>query len=342
MPFMTYSFIRSLLFYLPPETAHRFALKTLAVFACLTRPLPTIATNPTTVMGLTFPNRIGLAAGFDKNGECIDGFAILDFGFIEIGTVTPRPQSGNPKPRLFRLLPAQALINRMGFNNRGVEYLLTQVKKAKFNGILGINIGKNFDTPLERAVEDYLFCLTRVYAYASYIVINISSPNTSGLRQLQFGAALNELLSTLKKAQLTLAQQQQKYVPLVVKIAPDLTEEEIQEIAEILLTQQIDGVIATNTTLSREGVEGLPHAEETGGLSGAPIFNKSLKVVQQLSIKLQGKIPIIACGGIMSAENAQAMLNAGASLIQVYTGLIYQGPRLIQEIATNLNKKIRQ
>ena len=328
---MLYPIIRSLLFKLPPETAHKTTLKTLALFQQLgiSHFLGHKTQTPVTLMGLNFPNLIGLAAGFDKNGDYIDALAPLGFGFIEIGTITPRPQPGNPKPRLFRLPQAQALINRMGFNNQGVDYLVNQVKQAKYSGILGINIGKNFDTPLEQAAQDYLFCFERVYAHASYITVNISSPNTKGLRDLQDSHALTELLSVLKTAQYVLAQQQQKYVPLVVKIAPDLDSTAIEAMAAVFLQQKVDGVIATNTTLSREGVTELPHATETGGLSGRPVFAKSLSVVRQLSHHLQGKIPIIGCGGIMSAQDRQTMLDAGASLVQIYTGLIYQGLGLL-------------
>ncbi|HVV67651.1 MAG TPA: quinone-dependent dihydroorotate dehydrogenase [Gammaproteobacteria bacterium] len=328
---MLYPILRSLLFQLPPETAHKTTLKTLALLQKLglSHLISRKHQQPITLMGLQFPNPIGLAAGFDKNGDYIDALAPLGFGFIEIGTITPRPQPGNPKPRLFRLPKAQALINRMGFNNQGVDYLVNQVKQAKYSGILGINIGKNFDTPLEQAAQDYLFCLERVYAHASYITVNISSPNTQGLRQLQDTNALTELLTALKTAQHHLAEQHQKYVPLVVKIAPDLDNAAIEDMATVFLQQKIDGVIATNTTLSREGVTELPHANETGGLSGKPLFDKSLNVVQQLSHHLQGQIPIIGCGGIMSVKDIQTMRAAGASLVQVYTGLVYQGLQLL-------------
>ncbi len=328
---MLYPILRSLLFQLPPETAHSLTLKILSLGQQLHLNFLFARKNitPVTVMGLTFPNATGLAAGLDKNGDYINALASLGFGFIEIGTVTPRPQTGNPKPRLFRLPEAQALINRMGFNNQGVDHLIGQVQQAKYSGILGINISKNFDTPLERAAEDYLFCFERVYPHASYITVNISSPNTAGLRQLQDSQALTDLLQKLKAAQTTLAQRLQRYVPLVIKIAPDLSVTEIQAMANIFLTQRIDGVIATNTTVSRLSVAGLPNAVETGGLSGRPLFSKSLQVVEQLCNELQGKIPVIGCGGIMSVEDKQAMLAAGASLVQVYTGLIYQGLKLL-------------
>jgi dihydroorotate dehydrogenase len=327
-----YTLIRPLLFQLKPETAHHLTLASLSWWdrlGLLKKPLSNAP--PVQAMGIDFPNPIGLAAGLDKNGDYINALATLGFGFIEIGTITPRAQSGNPRPRLFRLQKNQALINRMGFNNKGVDYLIDRVKKAQFQGILGINIGKNFDTPLERAVEDYNLCLVRVYPYASYIVINISSPNTPHLRQLLYGQALVELLSALKNTQAQLAAQYQKYVPLVVKISPDLTDAEIAHIAQICLEQRIDGLIATNTTISREGLTDSVHANESGGLSGEPLFQQSQAVVAKLHHYLQGNIPIIACGGIMNAADAATMLQAGASLVQIYTGLIYKGPRLIKE-----------
>jgi len=337
---MIYSLMRPLLFRLLPETAHRFTLQTLNALnrLKLTKLIfGKIPHAPCTVMGLNFPNPVGLAAGMDKNAESIDSLAALGFGFIEVGTVTPRPQPGNPPPRLFRLPTALALINRMGFNNQGVERLLENIQKARFGGILGINIGKNFDTPLENAVDDYLVGLHKVYAFADYVAVNISSPNTPGLRQLQQGDELDRLLNTLKQAQRQLANQHDKYVPLAVKIAPDLNEEELAVIANQLLAYEIDGVIATNTTLSRAGVENLPYANETGGLSGAPLSARSTKVVQQLSATLQGKIPIIAAGGVMSAADAEEKLQAGARLVQIYTGLIYRGPALVKEIIDILN-----
>ncbi len=330
-----YTLLRSLLFTLPPEIAHHFILKSLKIFHSLKLIQLLFGKTlhaPCTVMGLNFPNQVGLAAGLDKNAEYIDCLAALGFGFIEVGTVTPRPQSGNPLPRLFRLPAAQALINRMGFNNQGVDKLLDNIQKARFSGILGINIGKNFDTPLERAVEDYLIGLHKVYAYADYVVINISSPNTPGLRQLQAGEELDHLLDALKQAQQQLAEQHNKYVPLVIKIAPDLTQKELTTIANKLLAYHIDGVIATNTTISRKAVESLPHANEKGGLSGAPLSMRATEVIQELNATLQGKIPIIAAGGVMTARDAQKKRLAGASLVQIYTGLIYQGPALIKEI----------
>lgn len=327
--------LHRLLLCLPPEMAHRVALNALRI----AHRMELYATPPLSdssgveVMGLHFPNRLGLAAGMDKNGEYIQPLAALGFGFIEIGTVTPLPQPGNPKPRLFRLPKAQAIINRMGFNNRGVDYLVHQVQQAQFDGILGINIGKNLSTPLERAAEDYLFCLQRVYPYASYVTINLSSPNTSGLRQLQYGETLNHLLERLKREQRQLQQQHDKWVPLVVKIAPDLDEENLTTLAMTLREQGIEGVIATNTTISRERVSDLPHAAEMGGLSGQPLFHRSLHTVKQLHQVLQGSIPIIGCGGIQTPEQATELFTAGAQLIQLYTSLIYHGTHIVSQLS---------
>jgi len=337
---MRYPLIRSLLFSLPPETAHRVTLTglqwlhRLKLSALLAPPHPDSA--PCTVMGLAFPNRLGLAAGLDKNGEYIDALAALGFGFIEIGTVTPRPQPGNPRPRLFRVREAQALINRMGFNNHGVDALVSHVRRAKYRGILGVNIGKNVDTPLERAADDYVACLRKVYADASYVALNISSPNTQDLRKLQGAGALDRLLATLKTEQQALAVRHGKYVPLAVKLAPDLDTREIIAIADTLLKHEVDGVIATNTTLSRQGVAPFPHGAESGGLSGAPLRIRSTTVVKQLSLALAGKIPIIGVGGMMNGLDAQEKIRAGASLVQIYSGLIYRGPALIEEILASL------
>ncbi|NOR81187.1 MAG: quinone-dependent dihydroorotate dehydrogenase, partial [Methyloprofundus sp.] len=270
--------------------------------------------------------------GLDKNGDYIDALAELGFGSIEIGTVTPRPQPGNPKPRLFRLPEHQAIINRMGFNNQGVDYLLKQVEASQYQGVLGINIGKNFDTPIEKATEDYLICLRKAYLAASYITINISSPNTKNLRQLQQGDEIKKLLSALKEEQQLLEKQHNKYTPIAVKIAPDLNDEEIRHIAGLLKEFSIDGVIATNTTIERSAVQGHPLAGETGGLSGTPVKRKSTYVVERLADELQGNIPIIAVGGIMSHNDAQEKLDAGASLVQIYSGLIFQGPHLVHDI----------
>jgi len=284
-------------------------------------------------MGIDFPNRVGLAAGLDKNGEYIQALSALGFGFIEIGTVTPRPQPGNTKPRLFRLPAAKAIINRMGFNNKGIDYLTDQVIEARnkgFTGIIGINIGKNFNTFVENATEDYLIGLRVAYPYADYITVNISSPNTPGLRSLQYGDELDNLLSALKLEQVKLAAQYKKYKPIAIKVAPDLTKEEIKGIAEALLKNNMDGLIATNTTLSREAVCCMLHGDEAGGLSGEPVKEISTKVIRQFSSCLKGEIPIIGVGGIASVKDAQEKLDAGASLVQIYTGLIYEGPNLVK------------
>ena len=340
---MIYTSLRPLLFKLAPETAHRVTLQSLeTLYRLKLAPLFFGCQHaaPCTVMGLNFPNAVGLAAGMDKNAEYIDSLAALGFGFIEVGTVTPRPQIGNPQPRLFRLPQAHGIINRMGFNNQGVDQLIRNVKKSHFKGILGINIGKNFDTPLEKAVDDYLIGLQKVYQYADYVTVNISSPNTPGLRDLQQDTALEQLLKTLTHAQKNLAQQHQKYVPLLIKIAPDLTDIEVAALANTVLKYAIDGIIATNTTLSRAGVENLEHANEQGGLSGAPLSKRATEIVSQLSDRLQGKIPIIAAGGIMSAADAQDKIKAGASLVQIYTGLIYQGPHLVKKISRVLHQSV--
>lgn len=292
--------------------------------------------KPVSVLGLTFPNPLGLAAGLDKNGECIDAFAAMGFGFIEVGTVTPRAQAGNPKPRLFRLPAAQAVINRMGFNNKGVDYLVEQIQQSEYSGILGINIGKNKTTPEQQALDDYVLCLKKVYQYADYVVINISSPNTPGLRNLQYGTALETLLAGLQQTQTALAQQYGKKVPLLVKIAPDLTPAEVQAIADSLRKLQVDGVIATNTTIQRPGVDGLRHSCEKGGLSGAPLQPQSLAITAQLATALAGEVPIIAVGGVDSASAARARLDGGASLVQVYSALLYRGPTLVADIVNQL------
>ena len=328
---MLYSLARPLLFSLAPERAHELTLSLLKSSHAMGMMRQNVASKPVTCMGIEFPNPVGLAAGLDKNGAYIDALASQGFGFIEIGTITPRPQPGNPEPRLFRLPKAKAIINRMGFNNDGVDKLIENVKAAKFKGVLGINIGKNAATPVENAVDDYLICLERVYNYASYITVNISSPNTKNLRSLQSGDALTELLETLKNRQLELAQENQHYVPLVLKVAPDLEAEDIAFIAQQLLQFKIDGLIVTNTTLSREGVEGLEHAEEAGGLSGAPVFEKSTACLKAFADALQGQIPLIGVGGILSGADAAAKKQAGASLVQVYSGLIYTGPKLVKD-----------
>jgi len=326
-----YSLIRPLLFGLDAETAHDLTIAALQRFACLL-PLPAIATQrPVRVMGLDFPNRVGLAAGLDKNGEAIDGLAKLGFGFLEIGTVTPRPQPGNPKPRLFRLPEKQALINRLGFNNHGLATLMANVGATKYRGILGINIGKNADTPIERAAEDYLACLDKVYPLAGYVTVNVSSPNTANLRRLQGDAELETLLGALKSRQGELAEKHGRYVPLALKIAPDLDEGQIAGIAVALRRHRLDAVIATNTTLDRTAVAGLPHAQEAGGLSGAPLFEKSTAVLGVLAKALANELPIIAVGGIVDGAGAKAKIAAGAQLVQLYSGLIYRGPELVRE-----------
>ncbi len=328
---MLYSLARPLLFTLAPERAHELTLSMLDKAYKLGFMHQKVANKPVTCMGIEFPNPVGLAAGLDKNGAHIDALAALGFGFIEIGTITPRPQAGNPQPRLFRIPEAKAIINRMGFNNDGVDKLVENVKASKFKGILGINIGKNADTPVEDAVSDYLICLEKVYNYASYITVNISSPNTKNLRSLQSGDALTELLQTLKDRQLELAEQYNHYVPLVLKVAPDLTIEDINFISTQLLKFKIDGLIVTNTTLGRDGVENLPNGNEAGGLSGAPVFEKSTECLRQFSKILDGRMPLIGVGGIVSGDQAVIKQQAGASLIQVYSGLIYTGPTLVKD-----------
>lgn len=334
-----YALAKPFLFQLDAENAHDLTLKSLkfAEKSGLLNLLPKPARcQPKQVMGLSFPNPVGLAAGLDKNGTVIDGMAALGFGFLEIGTITPRAQPGNPKPRLFRVKEAEGIINRFGFNNLGVDNLIQNVQTAKYRGILGINIGKNFDTPNERAVDDYLICMRKVYGYASYITVNISSPNTKNLRQLQEKDALDALLATLKAEQKVLAEKHGKYVPIALKIAPDLDAAQVVEIADLLKAHQFDGVIATNTTLARDAVEGLPNATETGGLSGAPVREKSTLVISQLAKQLAGELPIIGVGGILSGADAAEKIVAGASLVQVYSGLIYRGPSLVRDICKTL------
>jgi dihydroorotate dehydrogenase len=343
---MLYPLFRPLLFTLDPETAHDVAFAALdAAVACGAERLiaPQVAASPVEAMGLAFPNRIGLAAGLDKNAAHIDGLASLGFGFIECGTVTPRPQPGNPKPRLFRLTDAKALINRMGFNNEGVERFLVNVARSRFGpksgGILGLNIGRNFDTPNDSAVDDYLTCLRAVYAAASYVTVNISSPNTAGLRELQDVAALEPLLAALKAEQAKLSQKHGKYTPLAVKISPDLVAADIGRIARTLQRMRIDGVIATNTTTDRGAVGALPRGGEAGGLSGAPLRERSTAAVRALAQALDGALTIIGVGGIMSGEDAREKIAAGATLVQIYTGLIYRGPELVVEIAEALARR---
>jgi dihydroorotate dehydrogenase len=334
-----YAVARNWLFRQDAEQSHDFTLRLLKRYAGTPLSLAwrqRLPAKPSRVMGIEFPNPVGLAAGLDKNADCIKAFAQMGFGFIEVGTVTPRAQPGNAKPRMFRIPDKQAIINRMGFNNLGVDYLVEQVKQAKFTGVLGINIGKNKDTSDAHAVDDYLHCMRKIYAYASYITVNISSPNTPGLRAFQHGDALDHLLAALKQEQANLQQQHQRYVPIAVKIAPDLSPDGVVDIASALLKHQIDGVIATNTTLARDAVAGCLHAEEAGGLSGAVLATKSTAIVSQLYAVLGEQIPIIAVGGIDSLAAAQDKFAAGAKLVQLYTGFIYRGPSLIKEIVNGL------
>ena len=330
-----YSLIRRILFLFDAETIHVFSLKALSFInsvGLLRLFVKKRIDSPVTVMGIEFPNAVGLAAGLDKNARHIDALAQCGFGFIEVGTVTPLAQPGNDKPRLFRLPADDAIINRMGFNNAGVEALVNNVKKSHRACVLGINIGKNKDTPLENAVDDYLICMRQVYQFADYIAINISSPNTPGLRDLQHGEGLTALLTQLKDEQVDLEKQYQRYVPLAAKIAPDLDENEIQDIAKRLKSVKIDAVIATNTSNSRPpSLQCKNTAKETGGLSGAPVFELSTHVLKQMVRELEGEIPVIAVGGITSSKDAQEKISAGASLVQIYTGFIYAGPQLVHD-----------
>ncbi|GAA7757647.1 MULTISPECIES: quinone-dependent dihydroorotate dehydrogenase [Cupriavidus] len=339
-----YPLLRPALFSMDAEDAHHFTLnnlmraKRMGLAGCIGN---SIADDPRTVMGVRFPNPVGLAAGLDKDGAYIDGLAAFGFGFIEVGTVTPRAQPGNPRPRMFRLPQADALINRMGFNNGGVDAFIRNVQASRWKaegGVLGLNIGKNADTPIERAADDYLYCLERVYPHASYVTVNISSPNTKNLRQLQGASELDSLLSTLKAAQQRLADQHKRYVPVALKIAPDLDDDQVRNIGDALVRHKIDGVIATNTTISRDAVKGLPHAEEAGGLSGRPVFEASTRVVRALREVIGDALPIIGVGGIFSGADARAKIDAGAQLVQVYSGLIYRGPTLVRECASALRR----
>jgi dihydroorotate dehydrogenase len=332
-----YSIIQKLMFTQDAEWSHDFTINWLKhtqnnLLNCVYK--QNLPDKPVYAFGLTFKNPVGLAAGLDKNGECIDAFAAMGFGFIEIGTVTPKPQPGNDKPRMFRLPKGEAIINRMGFNNKGVDNLIENVKQAKYKGILGINIGKNKDTPDELALNDYLICLRKVYNYASYVTVNISSPNTPGLRNLQHGQALDELLIGLKNEQKLLQIQFAKYVPILVKIAPDLTDREIVDMSNSLINAEIDGVIATNTTLDRSEVLDQQYADEMGGLSGAVLAAKSQAVTEKLVEVIAGRLTVIGVGGIHSSASAKARIDAGSTLIQLYTSLIYQGPKVIKEIVS--------
>ena len=331
---MLYAFARPLLFALDPETAH---LLTLALADAPLRfgllRAPRVPHHPVRALGLDFPNPVGLAAGLDKNAEHVDALGALGFGFIEVGTVTPRPQPGNPRPRLFRLPAANALINRLGFNNVGLDAFIANLRRASWRGVLGINVGRNFDTPNEHAADDYVACLERVYEHASYVTVNISSPNTTGLRELQEKEPLERLLGRLVEVRARLADRHAKSVPLALKVSPDLGREEIREIACAVRRHRIDAVIATNTSLSREGVEGLCFADETGGLSGAPIRARATGVLATFAAELKGEVALIGAGGIVSGADAAEKAAAGASLVQLYTGLIYRGPALIAECA---------
>ena len=334
-----YPLLRSVLFMFDPERAHSISMALLefAYRLKLTRLLfGKRKYAPVKVLGLEFPNAIGLAAGLDKNGDHIDALAACGFGFVEVGTVTPRAQPGNPKPRLFRLVKDEAIINRMGFNNEGVEYLVNKVKASKRDCIIGINIGKNRDTSLEHAVDDYVNAFEQVYPYADYVTVNISSPNTPGLRDLQHGEELNRLLLTLKQRQRQLKDEYGSYKPLLVKIAPDLSDAEIRQLANTLLDHKVDGVIATNTSNQRPELKSTVLASEQGGLSGRPIQPQSDHVLTVLLDELNGEIPVIAVGGIMSAADAQRKIQAGAALVQLYTGFIYSGPRLISDISDKI------
>ncbi|MEN4768185.1 quinone-dependent dihydroorotate dehydrogenase [Duffyella gerundensis] len=336
---MFYPLVRKALFKLDAERAHELTFQQLRFISGTPLEMmirQQVASRPVKCMGLTFKNGLGLAAGLDKNGECINAFAAMGFGFIEVGTVTPRPQAGNDKPRMFRLPEAEGIINRMGFNNLGVDHLVDNVKKARFDGILGINVGKNKDTAVENGKDDYLICMEKVYAHAGYIAINISSPNTPGLRTLQYGEALDELLAAIKAKQGELEKRHLKYVPVAVKIAPDLSEEELVQIADSLVRHGIDGVIATNTTLDRSLVSGLKFSEEAGGLSGRPVQSRSTEVIRRLAVELNGRLPIIGVGGIDSLTSAREKIAAGATLVQIYSGFIYKGPPLIKEIVNHL------
>jgi dihydroorotate dehydrogenase len=327
---------RSLLFLLPAELSHDLGLKGLRFlhqFGLIGLLRPKVQALPLAVFGLQFTNPVGLAAGLDKNADYIDALGALGFGFIEVGTITPKPQPGNPQPRLFRLRKEHAIINRMGFNNKGVDHLVEQLKRRRYQGVVGVNIGKNLTTAVENAAQDYVLCLQKVYPHADYVVVNLSSPNTPGLRSLQFGVHLDQLLAALKAEQQTLAEVHQRQVPMLLKIAPDLTSEEIISIAQSLRKYALDGVIATNTTLSRKGVEGSVYAAEAGGLSGAPLTAAATSVLAQLAKALNGTMPIIGVGGIMHGADAAARLSAGATLVQLYSGFIFAGPPLIRDAA---------
>ncbi|WP_317928691.1 quinone-dependent dihydroorotate dehydrogenase [Halioxenophilus sp. WMMB6] len=337
-----YQLIRNLLFRLDPELSHEFSLDWIgALYRLGILPVvaPKVVDNPVEVMGLSFANPVGLAAGLDKNADYYNALGCLGFGFVEVGTVTPLAQPGNDQPRLFRLPEKQAIINRMGFNNLGVEHLVERVKQRKYTGVLGINIGKNKVTPEESALDDYLIALRAVFPYADYVTVNISSPNTPGLRNLQFGETLSNLLRGIHEQRLALSEEHQRQVPIAVKIAPDMSEEEIKQVAETIAEQKMDAIIATNTTLDKSSVEQLEFGSEAGGLSGLPVRDKSTQVIKTINAVLGDALPIIGVGGIFSADDALEKLEAGASLVQIYTGFIYQGPGLIAEINRALQNR---
>ncbi|TCS42596.1 quinone-dependent dihydroorotate dehydrogenase [Reinekea marinisedimentorum] len=335
-----YQVFRKVIFLLSAETAHDLTMDALAAAQRLKliSLMPKLTKQkPVTVCGIEFPNAVGLAAGLDKNGDCIDALGAFGFGFIEVGTVTPKPQPGNPQPRCFRIPEKEALINRMGFNNKGVDYLVERVKRSNYEGVIGINIGKNKVTPEDEAINDYLYCLDRVYEHAGYVAVNLSSPNTPGLRNLQFGDNLKNLIKALKDRQQEL-DKEFDHKPIFIKIAPDLTEEEVADLAAVFNEMKVDGIIATNTTIEREAVEGCKHADEAGGLSGAPVREQSNLVLKQFREQLDESIPIMGVGGIMSAHDAEEKMKFGADLVQIYSGFIYSGPSLVKKIAALLAK----
>lgn len=340
-----YNLARSILFKMDAELSHEMSLDLLAAGHRLGLNrffLDSAVGDPVNVMGLTFPNAVGLAAGLDKNAAAFEALGAMGFGFVEVGTVTPKGQTGNPKPRLFRLPEYEAIINRMGFNNKGVEAMVNRIKRHSYKGILGVNIGKNLNTSVEDAVQDYLYCLNEVLPYADYITANISSPNTPGLRSLQFGDNLKELIEPLVAAKNRYFEEQGKHVPLAVKISPDMNDDEVKLVADTLHTLNVDGIIATNTTLSRDMVKGHPQAEEVGGLSGVPVKEASTKVIHTLSQHLQGELPIIGVGGIFSSADAVEKLQAGASLVQLYSGFIYNGPNLVRETVLHTSGYLKE
>ncbi|WP_123710949.1 quinone-dependent dihydroorotate dehydrogenase [Sinobacterium caligoides] len=337
-----YKLLRSALFLMPPEMSHDISLKSMKLgnsLGALRLVAKSIEPQPLTVMGVEFPNPVGLAAGLDKNGDYIEAMGAMGFGFVELGTVTPLPQPGNPQPRLFRLPEHNAIINRMGFNNKGVDHLVEQVKNTSFKGVIGINIGKNKVTPNESALDDYLICMRKVYQHAHYIVVNLSSPNTPGLRDLQFGEPLERLLRGLKEEQAALAEQHGKYIPVAVKIAPDMSHEDLQQVAKALVDAKMDGVVATNTTIDKSSVADNPLHTEAGGLSGGPVTQRSTEVIRELRAAVGNEMPIIGVGGILTAQDAVDKADAGANLVQVYSGFIYEGPDLVRNSVEALRRR---